>query len=388
MSEIKKGTKVKFKGYDADTPEDEQVLTENGEYVVEQVEKTKEGTTLVVRADNPNFDPDAAESKKNQRTILVDVFEDEVEVVTDKPAKGKAPAKAAAKAPAKAAAKGKAKPAKEAAEAEAEGEEEVEELENEDEEVLKLIEDADDVLGLAQELSEEGAALDYKLGGVLFHIRKDKSYIKLDKKYAENGGFGLYVKEHLNTEYRKAMYLIDIYVAFNKYGIDAAKVAELGWTKAAKIAAVMTEDNAEELVELAEESTVADLVDTIKESYKEVGGKRGEKKKMISFKFRLFEDQAEATQRVITSAAEQLGLKRLDDAFEHIVMEWGVEHGLIKKKDVPARPKQEEEAEEKAPAKAKAKPAKAAPVAKKAAAKAPPPPAKGKRIAPRRAAAR
>lgn len=378
MSEYKKGMKVKFKGYAADTPEDEQVLAEDGEYTIEEVEKTKEGTTLVVRADNPNFDPDVAESKKNQRTILVDVFSDEVDIVADKPAKGKGKAVAATKAP-----RGRTKAAKEDTKEAAE--EEVEELENEDEEVVKLIEDSDNVLELAQELSEEGAALDYKLGGVLYHIRKDKSYVKLDKKYAENGGFGLYVKEHLNTEYRKAMYLIDIYVAFNKFGIDAAKVAELGWTKASKIAAVMTEENAEELVELAGESTVSDLVDTIKESYKEVGRKAGDRKKMITFKFRLFEDQADATSRILSGAAEQLGLKRLDDAFEHIVIEWGVEHGLIKKKDVPARPV-EEEKEEAAPAKAKAKPAKAAAPAKKAAAKAPPPAKAGKRIAPRRAA--
>jgi hypothetical protein len=345
-------------------------------YEVADVETGKDGTTIIVRADNPDFDPDQPESKKNQKSILVDSFPEELDVVTEKAGKGKGSAKAEAKAEAKPSRSRMRAKAQDKAETE-EPAEEVERLEKEDKDILKLIKGAD-ILELAQELSEDSAALDYRLGGVLYHVRLDKAFVKLDKKYAENGGFGLYVKDHLNIEYRKAMYLIDIYVAFNKFGIDAAKVAELGWTKAAKIAAVMDADNAEELVKLAEDSTVADLVETIKESYKEVGRKKGERKKMISFKFRLFEDQADAVKRVITAAGEQLGLKRLDDAFEHIVMEWGVEHGLIKKKDVPARPVEEEKP-------AKAKPAKAA-TKSKSTKSAPPPARAGKRIAPRRSA--
>ena len=390
MSDFKKGSTVKFKGYDADTPKDEQVLTKNGTYVVEEVEEGKDGITLVVRADNPDFDPDAPESKKNTKTILVDVFAEEVEEVAAKAGKkGKAEAESA---PAK---KGRTRPAKAAAKKaskkaeKAEGEEgptAVEDtvLEKEDKEVKKMVEDADDILELAQELSEEGAALDYKLGGVLYHVRLDKAYEKVDKRYKENGGFGLYVQEQLNTEYRKAMYLIKIYVKANQFGIDPEKIAAIGWTKAAKIAAVMNADNADELVELAEESTVADLIDSIKESYKEVGRKAGERKKMVTFRFRVFEDQGDACARIIKGAAEQLGLKREDDAFEHIIVEWGVEHGLLKKKDIPARPVEETKPEK---AKKTAKAAKPAKAAAKKATKAVAPP-KGKRISPRRAATR
>jgi hypothetical protein len=383
MSDFVKGQKVKFKGYSADTPKSEQVLSKGSTYEITDVETDDDGVTLVVRADNPSFDPDQPESKKNAKTVLVDVFAEEVDAVSEKKTD-----KTATKGKGKTEAKAEAKPARSRMRSEPKGEEEEEEeierLEKEDKDVLKLLKNADDILELAQELAEDSAVVDYKLGGVLYHIRLDKAYEKLDKKYKENGGFGLYVKEHLNTEYRKAMYLIDIYFKANKYGIDPAKIAAMGWTKAAKIAAVMTEDNAEELVKLAEESSVSDLIDTIKESYKEVGGKRGVKKKMITFKFRLFEDQADATSRVLKSAAEQLGLKRLDDAFEHIVMEWGVEHGLIKKKDVPQRPVEEEKSETKA--NGKAKPAKAAKTAKAPKVTAPPPAKAGKRVQPRRSA--
>jgi len=205
-------------------------------------------------------------------------------------------------------------------------------LESEDEEITALVEGAESVLELAEELVEEGAELDYKLGGVLYHVRLSKEYQSLDARYAENGGFGLYVKERLNVEYRKAMYLIDIYYKFNLFGIDAEKVKEIGWTKASKIAAVMSEDNAEELVELAEKSTVADLQDTIKEDYVEKGGSKtaGEKKKRVTFKFRLFEDQASLVTEVLNTVAKDMGVKDLSAAFEHIVAEWAAENLNLK----------------------------------------------------------
>lgn len=269
-----------------------------------------------------------------------------------KPAK-KAPAKkTAAKAPAKGAAKteakGKKAPAK-AKEEKAEESDELAPLENEDEDIVALVEGSENILELASELVEEGAELDYRLGGVLYHVRLSKEYQGLDDRYKENGGFGLYVKEHLNIEYRKAMYLIDIYYKFNLFGIAADKVKEIGWTKAAKIAAVMTEDNAEDLVELAEENTVADLQDTIKEQY--VAGKgegKVEKKKRVTFKFRLFEENATVVTEILEEAAQTLGTKDLATVFEHIVTEWGAEYLNIK-------PKKAAKAAAKAPAKASAK---------------------------------
>lgn len=379
------GGTVKFLGYQDEVPADEQVLEEGKVYTV--VEVNPEDKSLVLETENPDFNPKKKESESNPQTLMVDVFEDEVEEADEDeseeeteedeaeeapkakaaPAKAKAKAKAApaeeeaeeeeeeeapkAKAKAKAAAKAKpaakaaakAKPAAKAKVAEkkaapsskAEKPEEVEQypaLESEDEEITALVEGAESVLELAEELVEEGAELDYKLGGVLYHVRLSKEYQSLDARYAENGGFGLYVKERLNVEYRKAMYLIDIYYKFNLFGIDAEKVKEIGWTKASKIAAVMSEDNAEELVELAEKSTVADLQDTIKEDYVEKGGSKtaGEKKKRVTFKFRLFEDQASLVTEVLNTVAKDMGVKDLSAAFEHIVAEWAAENLNLK----------------------------------------------------------
>lgn len=417
------GGTVKFLGYQDEVPADEQVLEAGKVYTV--VEVNPEDKSLVLETENPDFNPKKKESESNPQTLMVDVFEDEVEEFEEEdddteeveeapkakaaPAKAKAKAKAApaeeeeeedaedaeeaeeaeeeeeeeeapkAKAKAKPAAKAKvaAKPAAKAAakakpaakakvaakkaapSSKAEKPEEVEQypaLESEDEEITALVEGAESVLELAEELVEEGAELDYKLGGVLYHVRLSKEYQSLDARYAENGGFGLYVKERLNVEYRKAMYLIDIYYKFNLFGIDAEKVKEIGWTKASKIAAVMSEDNAEELVELAEKSTVADLQDTIKEDYVEKGGSKtaGEKKKRVTFKFRLFEDQASLVTEVLNTVAKDMGVKDLSAAFEHIVAEWAAENLNLKpaaKAKTAAKPAAKVAAKAAAPAK-------------------------------------
>lgn len=379
---FKVGDSVRFLGYSEEIPEDEQVLDEGSTYpVVEVNDKEK---SLAVEITNPDFNPKKKETEENAKTILVDVFFNEVEPddgeeeeapapktrVKKTPAKTsrasakqeeeddeeddeeeeeeeeeappakktaakKAPAKTAAKkAPAKktaakkTTAKGKAKaPAKK----EEEQEDELPDLENEDAEIVQLVEEADDILELAEELVEEGAALDYKLGGVLYHVRKEKSYQALDDRYKEKGGFGLYVKEKLNIEYRKAMYLIDIYYKFNLFGIEADKLQEIGWAKASKISAVMSEDNAEELVELAESSTLADLNDTIKESYKVTNGEAPTKTKRITFKFRLLASAADSVKEILEQQAKDMGVKDISDAFEHIVMEWAAEHMNVKK---------------------------------------------------------
>lgn len=208
-------------------------------------------------------------------------------------------------------------------------------LETEDEEVLALINAHKNILELTEELVEEGASLDYKLGGVLFHVRREKAYRTLDPSYAERGGFEKYVNERLGLEYRKTMYLIDIYYKFNLFGIPGAKVAEIGWTKASQIARVMTEENAEELLTLAKETTVSDLRDSIKEDFVDTTNPENKTRaKRITFKFRLFEDQAAVVDGVLKRAMDHLGYADINMAFEHIVTEWATENLDTKKRHV------------------------------------------------------
>jgi hypothetical protein len=233
----------------------------------------------------------------------------------------------------------------------------------EDKEILSLIEDADDLVELAKEVVEENASSEYRLGGILFHLRRDKAYEKLDKRYAAKGSFGVpsgfqvFINEELGLDYRKAMYLVDIYYKFSKYGIDASKVAEIGWTKASKIAAVMTEDNADDLVELAEGSSVTELSESIKETYVDASENKGgkETRRKVQFKFKLFEDQASAVEEILNAAAESLSMKP-DDVFEHIVTEWAAENGVsVKAGKKASKDKAEAKSSDKASSKPKAR---------------------------------
>ena len=240
-------------------------------------------------------------------------------------AKTTAQAKAGTKAAT--AAKAKAKPAL-AKKAEPEIDPDLKPLDHEDEDILALVAESEDLLELAQELVEDASSIEYRLGGVLHHIRISGAYKTLDPRYAENGGFALYAEETLSCGYRKARYLINIYRAFCTCGIDGAKVQELGWTKCAKIAAVMTEENAEELVELASSHSVTELIENIKTSYVKTGegGEATPRTKKVTFKFGLLQDAATGVEEILVNTQKRLGLKSLALVFEHIVMEWAAEH--------------------------------------------------------------
>ena len=323
LKNIKVGDSIKFKGYAEDVPEADRLLEADATYAVTEVDlKEKQ---VFVDIDNPDYNPKKKVSDENAKTLSVGCFEDEFDMAEATPPASARTARAAAAKPAAAA----AKPAKAVKPPKEETVDELDiPLEEEDAEILKLVQETDDILALATELVEESAATDYKLGGVLYHVRLDKAYEKLSKKYKEAGGFELYLQERLNIEYRKAMALVQIYHAVNKYGVDSAKITEMGWTKAWKIAQVMDEKNSKALVKLASTSTVADLVENIKVNYKEVGGTKGEKKKLVTFKFRLFEDSAEVVTAAIEGCAASQGFKRLDEAFEHIITEWATEHPM------------------------------------------------------------
>jgi len=210
------------------------------------------------------------------------------------------------------------------------------EEDEEDEEIIGLVQDAtaDELCELAAELDEESALSEFKLAGILYHVKKDKAFRQIDDgRYDVDGGFAQYCEEELAVGYRKAQYLIKIYTVGTRYGLNAEQVAEMGWTKAAVIVDSMDEDNAEKLIELAGENTVTDLKDTIKESYTKKGKDEREIVKRITFKFRLAEDAAASVDGYLEQAGEQLGLKKPEDIFEHIITEWAGEHLDIK----PAR---------------------------------------------------
>ncbi len=348
------GTKIKFLGYGADVPPEQQFLVADEVYEVAgitEAEGDDPGGDPYVMIANPDFNAKKKESDDNPKELAVSVLPDEYEVAGDEeeeaeevaapaPAAKKTAAKAAAPAPAaktatKAVGKAKAAPAPEP-EAEAEEAEDADalpDLEGEDEEVLALVNGERDLVEVAQELETAAAVSEYRLGGILYHIKKDKSYVQYGDAeqgvdYSEKGGFATFLKDYFNVEYRKAMYLIDIYVAFTLAGIEAPaeKVAAMGWAKASKIARPMMAEGAkvEDLVELAETNTLADLSTAIKEQVN-VGGTGstgGNKVTRTTLKFRLLEQEGATAVGILDAVKEAQSLKDIGEALMFILNDW------------------------------------------------------------------
>lgn len=360
--ELEVGQQAKFLGYGEDVPEAERVLTEGETYEIvgfTEQDGDDPGGDPIVKAPNPDFNAKKKEHPDtNPKFIEVQVFAEELEIEAEAeaepeaeaapaPAAKKAPAKTApAKTPAKAAEKApagkKVAAAKKTAKAEEPAPEPVDpdavpELESEDADVLALVDGSEDLIATAQELDANVATSEYQLGGILYHIKKDKLHHALtdDKgnvltEYAEKGGWEKFLTDYFNIEYRKAQWLLEIYIHFNQAGVTdaAAKVAQIGWTKAKTIAKELTKEgaNVEDLLTLAEENTVADLVTAIRDS-EHVGGTAGEKKKRLTLKFRYLEADAATVEQGLEAVKDAVGLKDIGEALLHLVTEYIAEHG-------------------------------------------------------------
>jgi len=331
--EIVVGSVVRFLGYDESVPDDQRILEDGVELSVHDIADDGEGNTLlVVRIPNPDFNSKKKEdATSNPREIETELFLSEVELVeaeqAAEQAEEQAPVEEAPKATRGKKAAKTPEPVQEAQPEEQTEEDGLPDLDTEDAEVAALVNESDDLVALAQQLEGDIGSTEYKLGGILYHIKKAGAYKEMDDgAYAEKGGFALFLGAYMNIEYRKAMYLIDIYVYFNQAGIENASetVARLGWTKASKIAKLMMVEgnNPVELIELAESSTVKELSEAISTQNVAVGGTKGELKKRTTLKFSYFEDEAEGVTEALKIAQEQHGLQKPEDALLLIVNEW------------------------------------------------------------------
>lgn len=401
------GQEVVFQGFTSqdDLPEGAALMEVGATYTVKSMTEVDGQPVYLLEVPNPDYDPD--EDDETEATVTVEAFEDEIA------AKGKGKKAAAEKAKAKPAAKGKKASAEsEEDEDEDDGEEESDEEEveaaaprgkgklkaakaakgkgkkaggrkaagedadeeaaaearqdheadpdlrgltilteeEEDPEILELIGSGENILEVAQELVQEGANIEWRLGGILYHVRVGKQYKEIKNgAYAGKGGFADYCAAELGLDYRKAMYLCDIYTKFSRLGIPSERLAQIGWTKAVQITPYLDEDTQEDLLEAAEEQSVRDLKETISTSFKRSGG---EKKvtKMVRFNFHLEESAAEHTRELFELIKQHLGIEDDHAAFEQMVSEYAqqvLDVSLVRKarRTANARLKEREEQE-------------------------------------------
>ena len=195
-----------------------------------------------------------------------------------------------------------------------------------DEKIKAMVDDSDDIVALARSQADAAALADYQLGGVLYHIKVSGKHKTIKSgMYAEIGGWDEFVKEEIGIEYRKAQYLIDIYAKFNKYNIDSSMFKVLGWTKASQISRVMNAENAQQLVDMAETSTVSELKESIKSTIAYDNSNRVAVK-MMKFSFKLAEESGVAAREIIEQTMKTHGCDTESEAFDLIVTEWAQDH--------------------------------------------------------------
>lgn len=173
-------------------------------------------------------------------------------------------------------------------------------------------------LKLIQDLIEQGDVTEFKLGGVL-------SLVQANGWYAPYASFHEFVENEHGLHYRKATYLIDIYNRLGQSGVPWSKVKSIGWTKLKEIAKVLTVENVDEWVQIANSSNTLTLIDTVKAHLAKDApkGEQEQASKTVTTKtFKVHEDQKATIEAALSKARDQ-GKTSVDTvALELICMDY------------------------------------------------------------------
>lgn len=175
---------------------------------------------------------------------------------------------------------------------------------------------------LVDTLAEQGEVTAFKLGGVLSRVQQEGWF----KPYAT---FREYIELGKGIHYRRAMYYVAIYNALAESGVPYAKVKHIGWTKLKEIAAILTQENVDEWVKIAEGQTVLQLIETVKnhnakKAQKLIGegGEPEQAKTIVTKTFKMHTDQKETIEAAIEKAKEKSNTTIDTVALEYICLEY------------------------------------------------------------------
>jgi hypothetical protein len=171
---------------------------------------------------------------------------------------------------------------------------------------------------LVAELAETAEVTFFKLGGVL-------SVIQAHGWHEPYASFREFVEKEHGLAYRKATYWIEIYNCLAQAGIPWGKVKKLGWTKLKEIARVLTVDNVDEWVELANQQNTLTLIETVKNHLAKDAPKALEDQsaKTVTTKtFKVHEDQKATIEAAIGKAKEISGSSVDTAALEFICLDF------------------------------------------------------------------
>jgi len=171
---------------------------------------------------------------------------------------------------------------------------------------------------MAKVLGNETEMTLFKLGGVL-------SVIQANGWFEPYGSFRDYVEKELGMHYRKATYWVSIYNHLAESKVPWDKVKGLGWTKLKEIAEVLTVDNVDEWVQIAQSQTTLQLIETVK-AHKQKGAPKAiedqSAKTVTTVTFKVHEDQKETIKAALAKAKEDSGTTVDTAALEFICLDY------------------------------------------------------------------
>jgi hypothetical protein len=311
------GQVVTFKGYsEADMSEDDMIFRAGQQVRIEKINADGGMVAMPVEGDGPG-DTVFPEEIEAAAAVQAEVAEVAAPVEEAKPAAKKASktkAKAAAPAPVEEAPVAEEQVADDAVQPGTQVEA------RQDSQSVRDILAEQDALEAAKALIEQVERTYFTLGGVLSHIYAEGIHKSVG--YDGKRGFADYVEAELGIQYRKAMYLINIYDYFRALGVDETRLGEIGWSKAKELVNHANAENFDELVDYAKSNTRDDLVKFLKTQNVSDGTGEGGSVKKVRLTFSLFADQSETVTRAIDAAKTMAGSDDPNQALEYICAEW------------------------------------------------------------------
>lgn len=145
------------------------------------------------------------------------------------------------------------------------------------------------------------------------------------KEFHLNWGFGTfreYCEQELEIGYHKATYFMDIWDKVKTLELPKSKVTKLGWTKMKDIAAVVTKENAEELLEKASSMSSRELTETVKTMRKSDPNKDKNVPVTVTFSVKMGESEHRVVLDAIEEAKKLLETDQTTLALETICSDW------------------------------------------------------------------
>lgn len=175
---------------------------------------------------------------------------------------------------------------------------------------------------MVMELAEAAEFTYFKLGGVL-------SRIQSNSWFAPFASFRDFVETEHGLNYRKAMYWIAIYNELTQAQIPWAKVKHIGWTKLKEIAGILTPENLDEWVKIAETNNTLQLIEIVSAAKKKAvgqgaltGPEQGTVAEVSTKTFKVHTDQKATIEAALDKARKEASTPHDTVALEFICLDY------------------------------------------------------------------